>query len=62
MGMNMTHSKRHNRNCHTLAELVEAISQAAHDDRLGAWIVADLINSRLIRLEGRYYGRRVLVG
>jgi len=45
-----------------LAELVEAVGQATHNDRLCAWIIADLINSRIIRLEGRYHGRRVLVG
>ena len=45
----------------TLADLCATVSKLAHDDRLGAYIVADMINARLVRLEGRYHGRRVVV-
>jgi hypothetical protein len=46
----------------TLAELVATVNQMTHNDRLSAVIVADLINSRRVRLEGAYRGRRVLIG
>jgi hypothetical protein len=46
----------------TLAELVETVVQLTHNERLGAYIVADMINSRLVRLEGKFQGRRVVIG
>lgn len=46
----------------TLAELVETVVKLTHNERLGAFIVADMINSRIVRLEGQFHGRRVVVG
>jgi len=45
----------------TLAELIATVNQITHDEQLGAYIVADLINSRKVRLEGQFHGRRVVV-
>ncbi len=46
----------------TLADLVTTVTQLTHNERLGAFIVADMINSQLVRLEGQFHGRRVVVG
>ncbi len=46
----------------TLADLVNTVNEITHNQRLSAFIVADLINSRQIRLEGSFHGRRVMVG
>jgi hypothetical protein len=45
----------------TLADLVATVEKLTHDDRLSAYIVADMINTRQVRLEGRFHGRRVVV-
>jgi hypothetical protein len=45
----------------TLAELISTVNQLTHDEQLGAYIVADLINSRKVRLEGQFRGRDVVV-
>jgi len=45
----------------TLAELISTVNQLTHDEQLGAYIVADLINSRKVRLEGEFHGQRVVV-
>jgi len=45
----------------TLAELISTVNQLTRDEQLGAYIVADLINSRKVRLEGQFHGRRVVV-
>ena len=45
----------------TLAELIATVNQLTQDDELGAYIVADLINSRKVRLEGEFSGQRVVV-
>jgi hypothetical protein len=45
----------------TLAELISTVNELTHDDQLGAYIVADLINSRKVRLEGQFHGQRVIV-
>ena len=45
----------------TLAELVAIVSRLTQDDRLTAYIVADLINSQQVSLEGQFQGRRVVV-
>lgn len=45
----------------TLAELIATVNQLTRDEQLGAYIVADLINSRKVRLEGEFQGRRVIV-
>jgi len=45
----------------TLAELISTVNQLTHDEQLGAYIVADLINSRKVRLEGEFHGRKVVV-
>jgi hypothetical protein len=37
------------------------VSKLTHDERLTAYIVADMINTRQIRLEGQFQGRRVVV-
>ena len=45
----------------TLADLVTTVTQLTHDERLSAYIVADMINTRQVRLEGTFEGRRVIV-
>ena len=45
----------------TLAELIATVNQLTRDEQLGAYIVADLINSRKVRLEGEFHGRHVVV-
>jgi hypothetical protein len=45
----------------TLAELITTVNELTRDEQLGAYIVADLINSRKVRLEGEFRGHRVLV-
>jgi hypothetical protein len=44
----------------TLGELIATVNQLTRDEQLGAYIVADLINSRKVRLEGEFQGRRVV--
>lgn len=56
------HKNIRNRQTTTLADLIATVSKLTHDERLSAYIVADMINSRQVRLEGRYHGRRVHVG
>ncbi len=46
----------------TLADLISTVNELTHNQRLSAFIVADLINSRQVKLEGAYHGRRVVVG
>ena len=45
----------------TLADLVAAVTKLTRDERLSAYIVADMINSRQVRLEGEFQDRRVIV-
>jgi hypothetical protein len=45
----------------TLAELISTVNELTRDEQLGAYIVADLINSRKVRLEGEFQGRRVVI-
>lgn len=45
----------------TLADLISTVNQLTRDEQLGAYIVADLINSRKVRLEGEFQGRRVVI-
>ena len=45
----------------TLADLISTVNDLTHNQQLSAFIVADLINSRQVRLEGSYHGRRVVV-
>ena len=45
----------------TLAELVAVVDQLTHDERLTAYIVADMINTHQVSLEGQFHGRRVVV-
>jgi len=45
----------------TLADLIATVNELTRDEQLGAYIVADLINSRKVRLEGQFEGRRVVV-
>ena len=45
----------------TLADLIATVNELTRDEQLGAYIVADLINSRKVRLEGQFEGRRVIV-
>jgi hypothetical protein len=47
---------------HTLGELITTVARLAHNERLGAAVVADLVNTGRVRFEGRYHGRRVLIG
>jgi hypothetical protein len=55
-------SKHRRKNPPTLAELIEMVNRITHDERLSSLVVADMINSRLVRLEGRFHGRRVHIG
>lgn len=45
----------------TLADLISTVNELTRDEQLGAYIVADLINSRKVRLEGQFQGCRVVV-
>jgi hypothetical protein len=45
----------------TLAQLVATVGEMTHNDQLTALIVADMINSRLVKLEGDFSGKRVVV-
>jgi hypothetical protein len=45
----------------TLAELVAIVSKITHDDRLTAYIVADMINTHQVSIGGQFQGRRVVV-
>jgi hypothetical protein len=45
----------------TLADLIQTVARITHDERLSALIVADMINSRRVRIEGAFEGRRVVV-
>ncbi len=45
----------------TLLDLVTAVNSVAHHDQLCATVVADLINTRRVRLHGHYKGKRVVV-
>jgi hypothetical protein len=46
----------------TLAELVAIVDRLTRDERLTAYIVADMINTHQVSLEGQFQGRRVVVG
>lgn len=59
--MKRTESKPRRFRTPTLADLCATVSKLTPNERLSAAIVADMINSRLVRLEGRYHGRRVIV-
>lgn len=59
MKTNGSHPKR--ATTPTLADLIQTVSQLTHNEKLSAWIVADMINSRKIRLEGSFHGHRVVV-
>jgi hypothetical protein len=59
MKQNRSKMGRHQRQ--TLADLVATVFQIAHNERLGACVVADMINTRKVRLEGRRRGWRVRV-
>jgi hypothetical protein len=54
-------SKPHRDSNPTLAELIATVTQLTRDERLSAYIVADMINSRQVRLEGSFHGRRVVI-
>ena len=58
-----TRLTKHTRNRRlTLAELVATVVHITHNERLGAVIIADMINSRKVQLGGVFHGRRVVVG
>ncbi|HUK82435.1 MAG TPA: hypothetical protein VLZ12_07390 [Verrucomicrobiae bacterium] len=46
----------------TLADLIATVSNLTQNEQLSAYIVADMINSRQVRLEGEFRDRRVVVG
>jgi len=54
-------TKSDHKSAPTLAELISTVNELTRDEQLGAYIVADLINSRKVRLEGEFHGHRVLV-
>jgi hypothetical protein len=45
----------------TLAELVATVNHLTHNERLAAYIVADMINSHQVSIGGQFRGRRVVV-
>jgi aspartate 1-decarboxylase len=45
----------------TLAELVAVVNKLTNNERLTAYIVADMINSHQVSIEGQFQGRRVVV-
>ena len=45
----------------TLAELVAIVNKLTNNESLTAYIVADMINSHQVCLEGQFQGRRVVV-
>lgn len=47
---------------HTFGELINIVARLAHNEHLSAVVVADLVNTGRVRFEGRYHGRRVLIG
>jgi hypothetical protein len=54
--------RRHARHsARTLAELITTVSGLAHNQHLGAYIVADMINSRVVRVDGAFHGKRVVI-
>jgi hypothetical protein len=60
MGMKRNATKTTRKEAPTLGELISTVNQLTRDEQLGAFIVADLINSRKVRLEGEFQGRRVV--
>ena len=57
-----TNHSRNRRNPHpTLAELVATLDQLTHNEQLTAFIVADMVNSRLVQLGGLFRGKRVII-
>lgn len=46
----------------TLAELIAVVSKLTNNQRLCALIVADMINSGRVRLEGSFQNQQVVVG
>ena len=59
--MKQNGKKSNHKSAPTLAELISTVNELTRDEQLGAYIVADLINSRKVRLEGEFHGHRVLV-
>jgi hypothetical protein len=59
--MKPNHSKSARSRSKTLGELIETVSQLTRNDRLIAAVVADMINSQQVRLEGAFHGKRVVV-
>ena len=54
------HKSSHNSR-RTLAELVAIVNKLTNNERLTAYIVADMINTNQVSLEGQFQGRRVVV-
>jgi hypothetical protein len=61
MPMKRNTAKSTRKSAPTLAELISTVNQLTRDEQLGAYIVADLINSHKVRLEGQFHGRDVVV-
>lgn len=60
--MKRTGSKPNRTSAPTLADLVATVTKLTRNERLTAYIVADMINSRRVCLEGQFHGHRVQVG
>lgn len=45
----------------TLAELVAVVNKLTSNERLAAYIVADMINTHQVSIEGQFQGQRVVV-
>ena len=60
--MKIMPNKSRYRRSPTLAELVSTVTKLTHNERLSAFVVADLINTGRVRLGGRFQGRRVMIG
>ena len=46
----------------TLADLIATVSKLTRNQRLAALVVADMINSGKVRIEGQFQNRQVVVG
>ena len=56
-----TSKTRRRRKQQTLADLIATVSELTHNERLSAYIVADMINTRQVRFAGELNNRRVVV-
>ena len=61
-GMKTNHAQPIGHRPPTLADLIATVSNLTRNQRLAALVVADLINSGKVRIEGQFQNRQVVVG